>query len=152
MSSFVISKKEYVKAAGLVAGLAKAYNIWFYDFQEGRNSNADDYRRRFIECYQLNAESVQKQYNDPEPEKDPGKYQALFAEYYNKGLNSELTYGQAEKVTAELLHFFRSVLYQVEDQFSSFAIGSYFNQLTALLCEAVFTSKYAPESWGSIEI
>lgn len=43
MSSFVIEKKEYVKAAGLVAGIAESKEIWFYSYKVQRNRKAEDY-------------------------------------------------------------------------------------------------------------
>ena len=38
MSSFVIEKREYVKAAGAVAGIASAsHHFWVYDYRMNRN-------------------------------------------------------------------------------------------------------------------
>ena len=71
MSSFVISKKEYIKAAGIVAGIAEAQrDFWLFDYEAQRNSTPEDYYNRFAECYTMNALSVQEQYGDDKPEAD----------------------------------------------------------------------------------
>ena len=92
MSSFVVNKSEYIKAAGIVSGLAELYadrygtthRIWIYDYVTGRNMTAEDYYRNFTECYTMNALSVQEQYNDDEPETDDDDYMELFNEYRTK--------------------------------------------------------------------
>ena len=44
MSSFVIAKEEYIKAAGLIAGIKDVHrDIWLYDYEYGRNMEADDF-------------------------------------------------------------------------------------------------------------
>ena len=89
MSSFVISKSEYIKAAGLIAGLAEASSkshanrFWLYNFKDNRNYTTDDYYKTFCKCFEYNALSVQQQYKDEQPELDDNEYKDVFKEYIN---------------------------------------------------------------------
>lgn len=71
MSSFVIAKEEYIKAAGLVAAIADEKKFWIYNYKEGRNFLESDYYDCFVLAYKYNAYSVREQYGipgEPRPE------------------------------------------------------------------------------------
>ena len=73
MSSYVISKRDYIRAAGLLAGIAEFYNrtyydLWLYDYEHRRNMTTPDYHEQFTRLFELNAESVAWQYDDEAPE------------------------------------------------------------------------------------
>lgn len=115
MSSFVISKQEYVKAAGLCAGILtnvfggyKADSISKYWY--------DRTLQEFVKLYNLNEKSVAEQYGDDEPtpvvatEHD----EALFAEYAAKAV--AMSHAKQVLLVQNLYSFFRSSLYQIEDE------------------------------------
>ena len=66
MSSFIVSKSEFIKAAGLMCG---------YEQAKGRDSHKwfiDHVREQFENAYRLNVMSVNEQYGDNEmPDEDP---------------------------------------------------------------------------------
>ena len=157
MSSFVIGKEAYIKAAGIIAGISEASNrgngshIWLYDYESGRNANAEDYYKRFVECYEMNALSVQEQYKDHDLESDNSKYMTTFkkavaagrALYYNGG-------EKLKKAIMELRHFFESAIYQTEKPEYMFKMQFYFNNISAQLMQFLYICE--PESWGNLEI
>ena len=107
MSSFVINKKEYMKAAGIMAGLAQELQIWSYDYETRRNRTPEDYKRAFEECFTMNALSVAEQYRDKEAYTDSNDYKADFDEY--KKLGCQLVWNGGQDLTNaiyELMSFF----------------------------------------------
>lgn len=149
MSSFVIDKKEYIKAAGIVAGVASASrDFWVYDYVEHHNSTAEDFYNRFCDVYRLNALSVQEQYNDPEPEADTNSYKAVFnqymkygRQYYFKGMKTALI---------ELKDFFRSAIYQIENEEYARKTELYFSRIIDALIDKCFPHEC--RSWGTLEL
>lgn len=158
MSSFTISKSDYIKAAGIVAGIAEASGrgngcrqVWLYDYETGRNSTPEDYYRRFTECFEMNALSVQEQYHDSTPELDSGEYKAEFKAALQTG--KRLYFEQGEKLKnaiMELRQFFNSAIYQTEKQAYMFKMQMFFNQILSQLMVYLWT--YEPESWGDLKI
>ena len=131
MSSFTISKSDYIKAAGIVAGIAEASGrdngcrqVWLYDYETGRNST---------------------------PELDSGEYKAEFKAALQTG--KKLYFEQGEKLKnaiMELRQFFNSAIYQTEKQAYMFKMQMFFNQILSQLMVYLWT--YEPESWGDLKI
>lgn len=153
MSSFVIDRKEYAKAAGVVAGIAKIKrDFWCYDYSVGRNMNEGDYFRRFLECYEMNALSVKEQYNDDEMEGTPAsdnECKAAFLEGKKKG-TAAIVNGNIRQAVSELIHFFRSAMYQTEKEAYYYKMKMF---LDGLSVELVTRCVLPPaESWGELEL
>lgn len=153
MSSFIISKEEYIKAAGTVAGLAESLpHFWLYDYETGRNATQEDYYRMFTECYTMNAMSVKEQYHDPELFTDGSSYKRTFDDYRKKGRSAGLHRGEDfKRITAELVNFFSSAVYQTEKEPYFWKMQTLFNRITAELMPHIL-KEYEPRSWGTFEI
>lgn len=158
MSSFVISKEAYIKAAGIVAGISEASNrsaagrhVWLYDYESGRNANAEDYYRHFTECFEMNALSVQEQYKDHDLETDSAEYKATFKKAIAVGRALFYTGGEKLKnAIMELRQFFEGAIYQTEKPEYMFKMQFYFNGISAQLMQ--FLCYHEPESWGDLAI
>lgn len=145
MSSFVINKREYVKAAGLMYGIEASKNHPHKYF-------LDNVRRAFDLCYELNVDSVNKQYGD-ENGKDASSYDDLFAKYckignlVGCGIYDGMTF---EELRINLMKFIRSVSYQIEDDEMNRSVCAFFFECTSKL----FGSElYAVEGWwGDVEL
>ena len=80
MSSFVISKQEYIKAGGFFAGLAEQKNyyrepvIYWWDSTKGGLLDAEDYYKAFASLYEMNARSVMLQYGESRMQSDEADY------------------------------------------------------------------------------
>lgn len=157
MSSFVIAKKDYCTAAGVVAALADNKKLWYYDYAARRNSTKEDYFTRFCECYEMNALSVVEQYDDPDMQgtpEDEKECAAAFEKAYSKMKTGLIGFGGSgfnlRQVISNLLHFFSSACYQTEKEAYYFKMKMYFDGLTAEI-----TRKYLlpdSECWGEFEI
>lgn len=122
MSSYVIDKKTYIKAAGFIAGLQSIVRghisiLYWYNLKEGHLYTDDEIIKEFSRIYENNAISVQLQYHDDEPESDSNMYMDSFIEYkqrakriYNEG-GSEL-----QKALYRFNDFISGVSYQIEDR------------------------------------
>ena len=151
MSSFVINKKEYMKAAGLVAGLAQELQLWLYDMETRRNSTPEDYRRKFEECFTMNCLSVQDQYNDDSPYTDSNSYDQEFNEFQKLG--KQLAYNGGEVLTnaiRELQSFFDSASYQTEYEPYMYKMNMFFNSIIVQLYKK--SSHYEADSWSELVI
>lgn len=122
MSSFVISKVEYIKAAGLIYGIesSKRYpHKWFLD----------NVRKGFVECYEMNVASVEKQYGE-KIGFDGCAYDSTFEQYCKGG--ERIWLGMDRKITDRnevkngLMMFFNSVLYQIEEEEMCQKVSSFF--------------------------
>lgn len=154
MSSFTIAKKEYIKAAGLVAGIAEAYNrgphnFWIYNYETGRNSTPEDYYKAFEKFYNMNALSVAEQY-DEAPETDTEDYKTDFNLYRNKGHQAITDPGNLKKYMMELRNFFHSAIYQTEKDSYMWQMQLYFDRILDQLIGVIFPGDW--ESWGTLEI
>ena len=157
MSSFIIDKVEYVKAAGLMYGIESAKrdtHRWFLD----------NVRKEFEHVYALNVISVNEQYEEnyaPEEE----SYDEVFEAYRKKGeligndgyaSKDGIIYEQVEGVMTKrdlrirLWHFFQSVLYQIENKAAHRMAAAWFFTCVSKL--------YASELhavggwWGEVEL
>lgn len=126
MSSFVISKSEYMKAAGFLAGLAAEKDCYreqllrMWNSKDNRVMNDQDFIDAFTTLYNFNALSVQKQYKDNEPEADKNTYakefkaakkatqQMVLDWHLERNRNVEMTIYKFQS-------FSSSILYQIED-------------------------------------
>jgi len=152
MSSYVIAKSEYMKAAGLVTGLSEELrHFWMYDIETQRNSTAEDFKRHFTEFFTMNALSVQEQYNDPEAYTDTNEYNKEFSEY--RKLGKQLVYNDGKALTdaiSELSAFFSSAMYQTEYEPYMYKMQMYFNSLIVELWDKAY--HHETESWSELKI
>lgn len=114
MSSFVIDKIEFVKAAGLMYGIeeSKRYSHrWWLERVRGW----------FVDAYRMNVSSVAEQYGEEDEGDTEPDYDETFEEYRKKGYriwsadgwgNVPLT---RKELRNSLMKFFQSVCYQVEN-------------------------------------
>ena len=129
MSSFVISKHEFVAAAGFCAAAAEHLNYYrepclrVWNKRNNRVSTADDIRADFVRLYELNAKSVALQY-DEEIETDSNTYDNVFSDFkgksshlFNRGYTFERDTDRRclQKTIYGLLRFFDCIKYQIED-------------------------------------
>lgn len=161
MSSFVIDKKEYIKAAGIVAGIAEASKkrticgvsreLWVWDYEHDRNSTPEDYYRRFVECFEMNALSVAEQYKEDDLWTDSNDYKKDFSAAILTG--KKLFNEKGEKLKnaiMELRQFFHSASYQTEKYEYMFKMEMYFYKILEQLMPYLWI--YEPESWGDLKI
>jgi hypothetical protein len=158
MSSFVISKRDYIKAAGYIAGIVKErdrgiHEFFVYDYELGRKMNIQDYYNKFVKCYEMNAKSVQEQYGDDEVETDENTYEDVFNEYMKYGSTDYITY-ECFRINIVNLHkFFRSVLYQTENRTYATKMEDFFAKIESNLFEILFAGELEEsECWGDFEI
>ena len=154
MSSFTIAKKEYIKAAGLVAGIAEtinrgSHNFWLYDYESNRNSTAEDYYNHFAKFYEMNAIAVQEQYRDTAPNTDANDYKTEFEEYRQKGQQYAMK-SEFKRPMMELRAFFHSAIYQTEKDAYMWQMQLYFNRILDALIG--FAIPWEAESWGDLAI
>lgn len=113
MSSFVISKENYIKAAGIVAGIAEVTDMFVFDYQKGRKMTAADFYDKFTQLFEMNALSVQEEWGEEEPEQDNNTYMPV----WNKALQAgkqKAYHGDLLQITLGLIDFFSSIVYQIE--------------------------------------
>ena len=151
MSSFVIDKKQYMKAAGYIAGVAKELKLWIYNFGANRNMIPEDYKKFFAACYKMNALSVAIQYNDPEPEKDINTYDDIFNEYMEYGKRDAITLDHLKENIIELHSFFNSALYQVETPEYFNKMSRFFHLIESQLLPHMLPG-YKSDSWSEFKI
>ena len=158
MSSFVVSKEEYIKAAGIMAGLSDMYSntfgshrLWIYDYEKGRNMTAEDYHRAFSDCHTMNALSVQEQYDDETPETDSDDYMDTFNEYRAKIKKIAHDRAKMQNVILSLHSFFRCAEYQTENQSYYWKMTTFFNRINAALLPFMVPARETA-GWGRIEI
>lgn len=77
MSSFIVSKREFIKAAGLMCGYEGAK-------RDSHKYFVDNVRKEFEHAYALNVASVNEQYGDNE-EPETEQYDEVFEAYRKKG-------------------------------------------------------------------
>ena len=121
MSSFIISKKEYIKAAGLVCGVASCSRYG------GSPIFCANVKKQFEHIYKLNVYSWCEQY-DEDVEKDTSDYESVFNEY--KALGMRIYMGFESKMSLDtlrysLINFFRSATYQIENEDANMEAASY---------------------------
>lgn len=159
MSSFVVSKEEYIKAAGMVAGIAEAkgnnYGVsdrfWIYDYVTGRNMTPEDYYRNFVECYDMNALSVQEQYHDNDRGRDDNEYLDTLNEYRAKAKRKAISPDALQDMILNLHGFFRCAEYQTENKGYYWKMITFFNRINEALLPLMAPAR-SVDGWGSLEL
>lgn len=163
MSSFVIRKDQFIRAAGFCAGLAseKRYGepaLWLWDYSRNRCYQPEDFRLAFDWLFRLNALSVQRQYHDDEPETDSNAYLDEFNHYKKLAQDMYLFHpDQLRKAADKLEFFFSGLLYQVEDPDCEAKVKGFVYRLSFALNNMVRRRIYSDETealgtWASFEI
>lgn len=158
MSSFVIDKKEYVKVAGFIAGIAAGVShgvreFWLYDHKAGKNTDKELFYKRFVQCYEMNAESVKRQYRDRKAEQDANEYKREFEQFFKKGKTIQCWSKREQEIAIKnVIQFLNSSLYQTEDEKFSFMMRHWYMSIIEQLTDKVLLSGIEVESWGSFEI
>lgn len=140
MSSYVVDKSAYIKAAGVVAGIAAEYknDIWkrihVLDFDTGEVLKPEDFHRCFSACHTMNALSVQEQYNDDNAETDDRPYMDKYSAGFQigkKAARKALVYGPSEllDLVYNLQTFFGQCVYQVEKIAYFYKMKAFFNEI-----------------------
>ena len=155
MSSYVIEKRDYIRCAGLLAGIADYYNktpreLWIFDHGHGRNMTTPDYHEAFSHLYDLNAESVQEQYGDDMRETDTNTYDDDFKKYFAEGRKTAFA-GSVPilKVVKKLNEFFRSALYQTEKRESAHEMQRFFWCIMTALISRITSDDETHGFWGA---
>lgn len=155
MSSFIVSKREFIKAAGLMCGYEEAKrhsHKWFID----------NVRQEFEHAYALNVISVNEQYGDnTEPEE--GNYDDVFDAYrkegaliqtegYKMGIVCTKVADVMDKRTfrRSMWNFFNSVLYQIEDDAAHRTVAELFYGCLNKLYED--ETRDVEGWWGEVEL
>ena len=131
MSSFIISKKEYIKAAGLVCGVASCSKYG------GNPVFCANVKKQFEHIYNLNVYSWCEQY-DEDIEKDTKDYESVFNDY--KELGRRVYMGLESKMSLDMLrysliNFFGSITYQIENEDANMEAASYLFSCVDMLCQ-----------------
>lgn len=142
MSSYVVEKERFIKAAGILAGIYEATSrnvrkLWVYDYERGHVMEAADYYDRFCELFLMNALSVQEQYHDAAPETDDNEYKATFAAFMQRGKTLMMYRDKLPKMVYELADFFREVQYQTEKDEYMFKMQMLFGNILRALLDLV---------------
>ena len=157
MSSFIVSKSEFVKAAGLMCGYEESK-------RDSHRYFIEHVRREFEHAYLMNVVSVNEQYGDNvEPETE--RYDEVFERYRKMGaLIGRDGYASDNGVIFEkvadvmdkrtfrksMFHFFRSVLYQIENDAAARSVTELF---FTCLCNLYEDELRGVDGWwGSIDI
>lgn len=155
MSSFVISKVNYIRVAGVICGISKALYrepLWIYNYRDNRNFNDNDYIELFTWIYNANAISVKNQYNDPVADTDNNNYMQDFKEYKKIG-EQAIYHGDKKQIVKNISDFFNSVKYQIEDDNLSKKVSCYLNKiLVEIVNKTILTGETNYSCWGSFEM
>ena len=155
MSSFIVSKREFIKAAGLMCGYEGAKrdsHRWF----------VENCRKEFEHCYAMNVVSWNEQY-DENTVPDEESYDDVFEAYrkegaliYTEGYAGSVIMTKVKdvmdkrKFRKSMWRFFNSVLYQIESDAPHRAVCSWFYNCLNKLYE---DDMNGAEAWvGEIEL
>lgn len=157
MSSFIINKEEYIKVAGLLAGIKaiKGEKFFLYDYQRETQVREDkDFLILFNDFFQMNCISFYEQYSprheDLKPYTDDNDYIASFNEYKAIGKKMALYPAKLGDLVMEIRNFFHSALYQTENEAYHNKMMFVFNQIIDALLPC--TTTYHPETWGELDL
>ena len=146
MSSFIISKKEYIKAAGLVCGVASCSKYG------GSPTFCANVKKQFEHIYNLNVYSWCEQY-DEDVKEDTCDYESVFNDYKALGRRiymDEDVNMRPYQLRYSLIQFFRSATYQIENEDANMEAASYFYTCIETLFES--QTENVNGFWGSIDI
>lgn len=144
MSSFVISKIEYIKAAGLMYGLESKRKCPHTFFLE-------NVKAKFEQLYRLNVLSVAEQYgDDPDTIGEDGcSYDSVFSTYKTRGKNIDEF--ELPTVKNGLFRFFESILYQIENPDMNKEASAFLYQCTSKLIN-ICNERPEVSWWGKVSI
>jgi hypothetical protein len=168
MSSFVISKSEYIKAAGFCSAAAATLNYYrepvlrVWNKKHNRVSTAEDIRADFTRLYEINLAAVNAQYGDDFPS-DTAEYMGDFYAVQTNAKNFFSRHDNPENLrrlmtTAYgLIQFFDCVQYQIEgDEYTRRALNilnKYYRALHKLtMYLSTVTSEDVSDYWGNFQI
>ena len=168
MSSFVIDKKNYIRVAGLIAGIAEEANrygcmdrFWIYDPKSNRNMIAEDYLARFTQCYEMNVDSVNEEWKVKPGDKcfqfyDPCEYLDEFKKYQKIGKRTAMNRYCKPDEMMNIIHAVRefgsSVRYQIDNDTSARIVNSWFNTVTVKLLGLLPSGHEDTEFWGEFDL
>lgn len=165
MSSFVISKREYIKAAGYFAGLADQTDYYtvpvvnWYNSKKGGFMEAEDYYKAFCSLYEMNGRSVMLQYSLSSTVSDPDEYREDFDEYRCKAADlykySDTVAGYADFLDSifDFLNFCDSIAYQIEDRGLSRQAKRFMYTCQHYLLKMLSkVSHYHSDCWGDFNL
>jgi len=173
MSSFVINKIEYVKAAGFIAATVETLNhfrepvVRIWNKRENRVYYAEDVYSDFVRLYRVNVAAVAEQYNDDEIRQynDAAEYREEFERAKGKGrelMTNGYTIGSAESrkklqfVVYSTINFFHSIQYQIEDDENTKRalriLNKYYRGLYNVLRRCDGVSQDDIQTWGSFDV
>lgn len=159
MSSFLVSKVDFIKCAGFIAGIAESFNrnghneFFLWDTVENRITDTELFYKRFVQCFEMNAESVRQQYGDKAKEVDTNEYKTEFYDYRGRGKG--LIFDTKEKqmqALSDIRFFFRGSIYQVENERYCFLMTHWFDQIMDQLTNLFLYRYYESSNWGSFEL
>ena len=165
MSSFVISKEEYIKAAGFFAGITEQENryheplIYWWSNNKRKLLEAKDYYFAFVSLYEMNAKSVSKQYGDKlEIYNDSEDYKEAFetSKSYAKRLvgfaKTDVLF-PLQQACFDFFNFTRSVDYQIEDRKLAAEANKFLNKCNSMLLGVLYQmNHHESDCWGSFSI
>jgi len=164
LSSFIINKRAYVRVAGVVAGIIKAANdnsrfprVYFYDRMTGENMAPSGYLEKFVQCYEMNVESVNEQYKHHAPCKvDQNEYEDDFRAYYKHGydvcMRRFMFPNKFYGILYELTQFADSVNYQIENPALNQIVCEWFDFILVRLFRLMDMHHDGHESWGDFSL
>lgn len=146
MSSFIIDKKEYIKAAGLMCGVASCSKYG------GNPVFCANVKKQFEHIYELNVYSWCEQYNE-DITKDTCNYESVFIDY--KTLGRRIYMGYENKMSLDMLRhslikFFGSITYQIENKDANMEAASYLFSCVEMLYQDKIDD--VVDFWISIDI
>jgi hypothetical protein len=146
MSSFIINKKEYIKAAGLVCGVASCSKYG------GSPTFCANVKKQFEHIYKLNVYSWCEQYDEDIAE-DTCDYESVFNDY--KALGRRIYMDEDVNVRPyqlrySLIKFFGSITYQIENEDANMEAASYLFACVEMLYQD--KTDDIEGFWGSIDI
>lgn len=169
MSSFVISKNEYMKAAGFCAALAEQKNYFrepvlrLWDPVKYHVAGDEDYKKYFNHLYKLNASSVAAQYNDGAPEADTDEYKTAFdaAKAATISAYIDAERGRTEALKRLVFGFYKfsqSVKYQIEEERAERLAHEFLNKVNEKLIQVIqntlvnYHNDDNTEFWGAFPL
>lgn len=157
MSSFIVSKREFIKAAGLMCGYEGAK-------RDGNSYFVDNVRKEFEHCYVLNVISWSEQYGE-NFQPDEESYDDVFEAYRKHGAlictegyasDNGIIFEKVEEVMDKrtfgrsMWSFFNSVLYQIEDEACHRSVAAWFYTCLCKLYEGEV--RKVEGWWGDVEL
>lgn len=167
ISSFIIDKREFVKIAGLLAGLQNAdandssRSIYWWNPEEMKLHDDDSFMELMATCWKCNALSVIKQYNDPvsslsDYTMSEAEKRKIFKEYKTIGRNlidNIYPSSDLKKYFYALVKFTSSFNYQTEDEELNRTGMAILQEAIYHISKRAFYKEYdESEAWGEFTV